>query len=103
MATINKHAWVKFHISHRDVVDNRYSLYQDRQMKEYDKIISSQVTKFVREQNNFEEKALVLQQLEQSILLASKQHYAKDRQAQTMLEQEYETDLFCTWTGQLPS
>ena len=75
MAIINKHAWLKFHIVKRDLVENRYSLYQERSMKEYDKMISTQVTKFVREQDNMEEKALVFLQIEERIFTNSQKAY----------------------------
>lgn len=58
-AIMNKHVWIKFHIVKKELVENRYGLYQDRQMKEYDKMISTQVAKFVREIDSIEEKALV--------------------------------------------
>lgn len=30
MAIVSKHVWVKFHINQKDLLENRYSLYQDR-------------------------------------------------------------------------
>jgi hypothetical protein len=40
-------------------------------MKEYDKMISTQVTKYVRECYNIEEKALVFLALEEDVFLRS--------------------------------
>ena len=39
-AIMTKHIWIKFHITQRELIENRYSLYQDRKMKDYDKCIS---------------------------------------------------------------
>jgi len=40
-ALMQKHVWIKYHVTQREVLENRYGLYQDRRMKEYDKMISS--------------------------------------------------------------
>ena len=41
------------------MIEKRRVLYQDRQFKEYDRQISSQVTNFIKEIDRMEEKALV--------------------------------------------
>mmetsp|Transcript_4976 Transcript_4976/g.6628 ORF Transcript_4976/g.6628 Transcript_4976/m.6628 type:complete len:174 (+) Transcript_4976:217-738(+) len=40
-AILQKHVWIKFGVSNRELLDNRYSLYQDRRCKDYDKCIST--------------------------------------------------------------
>ena len=44
-------------------------------MKEYDKMISTQVSKFMREADSIEEKALVFLQLEERIFQKSQEVY----------------------------
>ena len=46
-AILQKHSMLKFSASNREILDNRYSLYQERRLKDYDKSISTQVTKYV--------------------------------------------------------
>lgn len=58
-AIMQKHVWIKFHIAKRELVEKRFNLYQDRHLKEYDKTISTQVSKFIRESDSIEEKALI--------------------------------------------
>lgn len=41
VAIMQKHVWIKFHIVRRDIVEQRYGLYQDRTFNEYDKMIST--------------------------------------------------------------
>ena len=59
LAALNKNVWVKFHITQAEMIEKRRVLYQDRQFKEYDRQISSQVTNFIKEIDRMEEKALV--------------------------------------------
>ena len=58
LAILNKHVWIKFHITQSAMIDQRHVLYQDRQMKDYDRQISSQVTKFIKEIDRMEDKAM---------------------------------------------
>ena len=39
-AIMTKHVWLKFHITQRQLIETRYSLYQERKMKDYDRNIS---------------------------------------------------------------
>ena len=59
LAALNKNVWIKFHITSAAMIDKRRELYQDKQMKEYDRQISLQVTHFIKEIDKMEEKALV--------------------------------------------
>ena len=56
LAIMYKHVWIKFSINRKELIENRYALYQDRKMTEYDKMISTQVTKYVREVDMIEER-----------------------------------------------
>jgi len=40
-AIMQKHTWIKFGFTYGELLENRYSLYQDRRMKDYDKSIST--------------------------------------------------------------
>ena len=59
IAIMQKHTWIKFHFTYSEHLEGRYSLYQERRMKDYDKSISTQVTKFFKEADKIEERGLV--------------------------------------------
>ena len=61
-AIFQKHVWLKFNTTYRELLDNRYSLYQERRFKDYDKTISTQVTKFVQSSDSIAEKGIVFLQ-----------------------------------------
>lgn len=71
LAIMYKHVWIKFSINRKELIENRYTLYQDRQMTQYDKMISTQVTKYVREVDQIEEKALVFLAVEEKVFQKS--------------------------------
>ena len=71
LAIMYKHVWIKFSINRKELIENRYALYQDRKMTEYDKMISTQVTKYVREVDTIEEKALVFLAVEEKVFTKS--------------------------------
>ena len=54
-------------------------------MKEYDRLISTQVTKFIKEIDNIEEKALIYLQLEESIIEQSEKIYDKNSEAMKLI------------------
>ena len=72
-------------------------------MKEYDKMISSQVTKYVREVDIIEEKALVYLQIEESVYDRSENLYDTSSEAIAMIQTEYERELCETWSKALPN
>ena len=71
-------------------------------MREYDKSISTQVSKFMREADSIEEKALVFLQLEERIYQKSQEVYQKDAEAIKMAQDAYEIELLDTWKATLP-
>ena len=71
-------------------------------MREYDKSISTQVSKFMREADSIEEKALVFLQLEERIYQKSQEVYQKDAEATKMAQNAYEIELLDTWKASLP-
>jgi len=72
-------------------------------MKEYDKMISTQVAKFVREIDSIEEKALVFLQLEERVYHKTLEVYQKNSEAIKLAQEAYELELLETWTKALPA
>jgi len=72
-------------------------------LKDYDKIISTQVTKYVREIDNIEERGLVFLQVPESVYDRSEEFYLKDSVAVSSIQQEYAKELLELSTKSLPT
>lgn len=98
MAIMAKHVWIKYSINRKDILENRYGLYQDRRFKEYDKMISTQVTKYVRETDMMMDKALIYLSIEQKVFKSSHKLFFKNGAAQVLMDEIYQRELLETWT-----
>ena len=84
-------------------MENRYGLYQDRDFKKYDKMISTQVTKYVYETEVIEERAIIYLSVEKGVYKNSKKIFKHDSSFIALCQQEYEEALLETWTKRLPN
>lgn len=89
MAIMAKHVWIKFNINRKEILENRYSLYQDRAMKEHDKMISTQLAKYTREIAQIEDNALMYLELEKVVFKRSKEFFFKNARAQELWHEIY--------------
>ena len=101
-AIMTKHIWIKFHITQRELIENRYSLYQDRKMKDYDKCISQQVNKFSKETENIEDRAVVYLAVEENAWERSSLIFHRQSEFLHQYQEEYAKALLETWTKPVP-
>ena len=89
LAILGKHIWIKYNIVRKEILENRYGLYQDRDFKRYDKMISTQVTKYVREVDMMTDKALMYLELEKLVFKQSMSVFLKNAKAQALSGEIY--------------
>ena len=78
LAILGKHIWIKYNIVRKEILENRYGLYQDRDFKRYDKMISTQVTKYVFESEVMEDRAIIYLSVEKGVYKRSIKEFQHD-------------------------
>ena len=72
-------------------------------MKKYDKMISKQVSKYVSEVDNLEDRAIIYLSVEKRAYQKSLKMFQHDSSFISLLQSEYQEKLLETWSKRVPA